>query len=76
MLVVVPFPVAGIHVLFANKNWNGNAEKNGYIIINGNEEWECSDRNIGTSSNGTRSFTSTVMYIILIQDICYIYFII
>ena len=44
--------------------------------MNGNEERESLDRNIGTISSGTRSFTITEIYIILIQDICYIYFII
>ena len=42
-----------------------------------NNERERLDRNIGTSSSGTHSFTSTDIYIVLIQDIfVYIYFII
>ena len=61
---------------YKNRNGNGNAERIGYRIINGNEERERLDRNMGTSSSGTRSFTSTEIYIVLIQDICYIYFII
>ena len=44
--------------------------------MNENEEQELLDRNIGTSSSGTCSFISTEIYIVLIQDIFYIYFII
>ena len=44
--------------------------------MHGNEERERLDRNIGTSSSGTSSFTSKEIYIVLIQDIFYIYFII
>ena len=51
-------------------------QKGTYTVMNGNEERERLDRNIGTSSSGTRSFTSTDIYIVLIQDIFYIYFII
>ena len=46
------------------------------MIINGNEERERLDIHIRTSFSGTRSFTSTQIYIVLIQDIFYIYFII
>ena len=31
---------------YKNRNVNGNAEKNGYIIMTRNEEWERLDRNI------------------------------
>ena len=54
---------------YKNRNWN--AERNGYRIMNGKEERESLYRNIGTSSSGTRSFTSTDIYIVLIQDITY-----
>ena len=48
---------------YKNRNGIGNAERNGYRIMNGSEERERLDRNIGTSFSGTRSFTSTEIYI-------------
>ena len=55
-----------------SNNGNGNGYKNsnenlkGYRIMNGNEEQERLDRNIGTNSSGTRSFTRKENYIVLI----------
>ena len=59
MLGVVPVPGTGTGTDIKIRTLKGNAERNGYRIMNGNVERERLDRNIVTSSSGTRSFTST-----------------